>query len=163
MEKHYFRPDISTAGTAEYAEAFLQGLRDERKANINDVNSMIDPIYDSLDWENRTMTVKFIAKEWELNRVGVMHGGITATMLDHTGGCTACAFTGYWTPTIDETVKFISQINLGDKLTCTGHIIHLGKRFITLEVTMFNETSGRLAAQALCTFANGASNSSANK
>ena len=163
MEKHYFRLDISTAGTAEYAEAFLQGLRDERKANINDVNSMIDPIYDSLDWENKTMTVKFIAKEWELNRVGVMHGGVTASMLDHAGGCAACAFVGYWTPSVDITVKYLSQINLGDELTCVSHVIHIGKRLITTESTLYNETSGRVAAQALATYANGASNSSAKK
>lgn len=163
MEKKYYTFDKGEIGTPECAMAILEGLKNERLENKNDVNSMMNPEYVSLDWESKTMVIKYEAYEWELNRVGVMHGGITATMLDHTGGCTATAFSGYWTPTIDETVKFISQINLGDKLTCKGHIIHLGKRFITLEVTMFNETSGRLAAQALCTFANGASNSSINK
>ena len=163
MEKTYFTFDKNNLGTPEYEKFILEGLRNERLENKGDINAMMDPEYVSIDWDNKKMIIKYVAKEWELNRVGVMHGGVISTILDHTAGCTSCAFNGYWTPSIDVTVKYISQINLDDKLICTGHIIHSGKRFITCEATLFNETSGRVAAQLLGTYANGASNSSANK
>ena len=140
----------------EFVEGCRKYMHDERQANPDDVNGKMDPEYAAVDYEEGTMTVRFTVKEWELNRVGILHGGIISTMVDHAAGSAVFAFIGHWCPTLDMDVKFISQAVLGDVLVCTGRVLHCGERFITAECTMINETNGRLVATSLMTCANGA-------
>ena len=140
----------------EFVQSRLDFLHAERQANPNDLNGMMDPHYVAADYYEGSITVKYFSKEWEMNRVGIMHGGIISTMLDHTAGAAAYNFMGHWCPTLDVDVKFISQVCLGDELTCVGKVIHCGERFITAEAVLTNDTNGRLVATGLMTFANGA-------
>ena len=140
----------------EFVEGCRQYMHDERQANPDDVNGKMDPHYVATDYEEGTMTVVFEVKEWELNRVGILHGGIISTMIDHAAGSAVFAFIGHWCPTLDIDIKFISQAVLGDKLKCVGRVIHAGERFVTAECIMTNETNGRLVATGLMTSANGA-------
>ena len=140
----------------EFVEGCRQYLHDERQANPEDVNGKMDPQYVASDYYEGTMTLKFEAKEWEMNRVGILHGGIISTMLDHAAGSAVFAFIGHGCPTLDIDVKFISQAVLGDQLTCVGRVIHCGERFITAEAVLTNDKNGRLIATCLTTCANGA-------
>ena len=140
----------------EFVESRRQFLHEERLATPNDVNGMMDPHYVDVNYEEGTMTLKFEAKEWEMNRVGILHGGITSAMLDHAAGSAVYTFMGHWCPTLDMDIKFISQVVLGDTLTCVGRVIHCGERFITAEAVMTNDTNGRLVAIGLMEYANGA-------
>ena len=140
----------------EFVEGCRKYMHDERQANPDDINGKMDPEYAAVDYEEGTMTVRFTVKEWELNRVGILHGGIISTMVDHAAGSAVFAFIGHWCPTLDMDVKFISQAVLGDVLVCTGRVLDCGERFITAECTMINETNGRLVATSLMTCANGA-------
>lgn len=145
-----------TIMSPEFVQERLEYLHRERQANPNDVNGMMDPHYTAADYYEGTMTVKFIAKEWEMNRVGIMHGGITSTILDHTAGSAVYSFLGHWCPSVDIDVKFISQVCLGDELTCVGRVIHCGERVVTAEAVLTNDTNGRLVATGLMIYANGA-------
>ena len=140
----------------EFVDGCRQYLRDERLKNPNDINGMMDPEYAETNYEEGTFTIRFKVREWELNRVGILHGGVISTMLDHTAGIAVFAFIGHWCPTVDMDVRFISQSVLGDDLTCIGRVIHCGERFITAECVMTNETNGRLVATCIMTCANGA-------
>ena len=140
----------------EFVEGCRKYFHDERQSDPNDVNGMMDPQYVACDYEEGTMTLKFEVKEWEINRVGVLHGGITSAMLDHAAGSAIFAFVGHWCPTVDMDVRFFSQVVLGDVLTCTGRVIHCGERFITAEAILTNDSNGRLAASCTTTCANGA-------
>lgn len=146
----------------EYEDSckYFEQLKRKISDDGSEITSMMDPEYLEFDFDEKTMTVRFIAKKWEMNGIGVMHGGMVASMLDHVAGCTACLFQGFWTPSVDISVKYISQVNVGDELICIGHVIHSGKRFITSESTLYNKTSGRIAGTLLGTYANGATNSS---
>lgn len=145
-----------TLMSPEFVQSRLEFLHKERQANPNDINGMMDPAYVAADYYEGTTTVKFVAKEWEMNRVGIMHGGVISTMLDHAAGSAVYNFLGHWCPTIDIDVKYISQVCLGDELTCVGRVIHCGERVVTAEAVMTNDTSGRLVATCLLTYANGA-------
>ena len=145
-----------TLMTPEFVEGCRKYFHDERLSNPGDVNSMMDPHYISCDYEEGTMTLRFEVKEWEINRVGVLHGGATSAMLDHAAGSAIFAFLGHWCPTVEMDVRFYSQVVLGDVLTCVGRVIHCGERFITAEAIMTNDTNGRLAASCVTTCANGA-------
>ena len=145
-----------TLMSPEFVQSRLEFLHRERLANPHDVNGMMDPQYVAADYYEGTTTVKFEAKAWEMNRVGIMHGGITSSMLDHTAGSAVYNFIGHWCPTLDMDIKYISQACLGDQLTCIGRVIHAGERFVTAEAVMTNDTNGRLVATGLMTYANGA-------
>ena len=142
--------------TPEFVESRRQYLHDERQSNPNDINGMMDPHYVSVDYYEGTMTLRFETKLWEMNRVGILHGGVISTMLDHTAGSAVYTFLGHWCPTVDIDVRYISQAVMGDVLICTGRVIHCGERIITAEATMINERTGRLVATSLMTCANGA-------
>ena len=145
-----------TLMTPEYADSCRQQFREERLANPDDVNGRMSPEYVATDYAEGTMTLRFTVKEWELNRVGVLHGGIISTMMDHATGSAIFAFIGHWCPSVDMDVRFMSQAILGDELTCVGRVIHCGERFITADCVMTNEKTGRLVATCVTTCANGA-------
>lgn len=140
----------------EFVQGIPEYMRKERQANPDDVNGRMEPQYVGTDYEAGTVTVKFTVKEWELNRVGVLHGGIISTMLDHAAGAAVFGFIGHWCPSVDMDVRFISQAVLGDVLTCVGRVIHCGERFVTADCVMTNDTNGRLVATCTTTCANGA-------
>ena len=145
-----------TLTSPEFVQSCPEYLHQERLASPDDVNGRMDPQYAEVNYAEGTMTVRFQVKEWELNRVGILHGGITSTMLDHTAGSVVYAFTGHFCPSLDIVIKFISQAVLGDTLTCIGRVIHCGERFVTAEAVLTNDTSGRLVATGIMTYANGA-------
>ena len=140
----------------EYVEGCRQYFHDERMSNPDDVNGKMSPEYIATDYEEGTMTLRFTVKEWELNRVGVLHGGITSTMMDHATGSAIFAFIGHWCPSVDMDIRFMSQAVLGDVLICVGRVVHCGERFVTADCVMTNETNGRLVATCVTTCANGA-------
>ena len=140
----------------EFVEGCMQFFRDERKASPNDINAMLVPQYVDYDYEEGTVTLKYETREWEMNRVGILHGGATTAMLDHATGCAIYAFVGHWCPSVDMDVRFISQAVMGDVLTCVGRVIHCGERFVTAEAVITNDKNGRLVATYMTTCANGA-------
>ncbi len=156
METRISHTKKVTLMTPEFVQGIPEYMLKERRANPDDVNGKLEPRYTDTDYYEGTVTIKFTVKEWELNRVGILHGGITSTMLDHTAGTAIFGFVGHWCPTVDMDIRFISQAVLGDTLTCVGRVIHCGERFVTAEAVLTNDTNGRLVATCMTTCANGA-------
>lgn len=83
---------------------------------------------------------------------GVMHGGVTATLID-----TAMAFAvrprierSEATATIDLTVHYLRPHTVGTA-TCTAKVVRAGKRIFTVSAEVHNE-EGKLIATALSTY-----------
>jgi uncharacterized protein (TIGR00369 family) len=83
---------------------------------------------------------------------GVLHGGVTATLID-----TAMAFAvilhlgeGETTATVDLTIHYVRPHTEG-VATCTAKIVRAGKRFFTVSAEVTNE-SGKLIATAISTY-----------
>ncbi|HEV8591917.1 MAG TPA: PaaI family thioesterase [Pyrinomonadaceae bacterium] len=83
---------------------------------------------------------------------GVLHGGVTATLID-----TAMAFAvipllgeGETTATVDLTIHYVRPHTEG-VATCTAKIVRAGKRFFTVSADVTNE-SGQLIATAISTY-----------
>lgn len=141
----------------EKAEELRLFLKNERERNPEDVDAMLMPVYDSVDYSEGTMTVLYESLAWESNRVGILHGGITGTMMDHAAASAIFVFLGYWCPTVDMDIKFLRQMKVGEKLCCKAKVIHIGRRFVTASAEMIEKKSGQITATALFTYANGAS------
>ena len=83
---------------------------------------------------------------------GVLHGGVTATLID-----TAMAFAVRTyltdtepTATIDLTVHYLRP-HVEGKATCTARVVRPGKRIFTVSAEVHNE-SGKLIATGLSTY-----------
>ena len=83
---------------------------------------------------------------------GVLHGGVTATLID-----TAMAFAvitrlaeGERASTIDLTVHYLRPHTEGT-FTCTARVVRAGKRIFTLSADVVNE-AGKLIATAISTY-----------
>jgi uncharacterized protein (TIGR00369 family) len=91
--------------------------------------------------------------EYHYNPIGVVHGGLAATLLDSSMSCavqsTLPAGVGY--TTLEIKVNFIRPITLGvGELRCEGAVIHGGSRTATAEGRLIDQT-GKLYAHGTTT------------
>ena len=91
--------------------------------------------------------------EYHYNPIGVVHGGLAATLLDSAMGCavqtTLPAGAGY--TTLDIHVNFVRPLtrDMG-MVTCVGTVIHVGGRMATAEARL-TDAAGKLYAHGTTT------------
>jgi uncharacterized protein (TIGR00369 family) len=87
--------------------------------------------------------------EWMYNPIGMVHGGIAATILDSCMGCavhtTLPAGVGY--TTTDLQVRYIRAMGAATgRVLAEGHVVHGGRRTATAEGRLFVEDGEKLIA-----------------
>lgn len=91
--------------------------------------------------------------ERHYNPIGVVHGGLAATLLDSAMGCavqsTLEAGVGY--TTLDLNTTFLRPI-MSDtgKVLCEAAVVHAGSRVATAEGRLFSARTGKLLATGTC-------------
>jgi uncharacterized protein (TIGR00369 family) len=91
--------------------------------------------------------------EYHYNPIGVVHGGLAATVLDSALGCAVQtmlpAGTGY--TTVELHVNMLRPVTMQTgRLHCEGEIIHSGRRMATAQARL-TDTSGKLYAHGTTT------------
>jgi uncharacterized protein (TIGR00369 family) len=92
--------------------------------------------------------------EYHYNPMGVLHGGIAATLFDSALGCAVQTMLppAHAAPTMQLQVNYIRPISARTgKVFCSGKVIHMGKRSATAEGRLTNG-NGKLYAHATGTF-----------
>ena len=117
------------------------------------------PIAELLGFEIRSVApgdVSFALTPTErlYNPIGMVHGGVHATLLDTVMGCAVQTRlpkgTGY--TTLDLSVRYLRPVTTDtDTVVAVGHVVHLGRRTATAEATLKQESSGLLLATATST------------
>ena len=79
-----------------------------------------------------------------LNLAGVPHGGVIATLIDHTGGFAAGVLTGRGGPTADLHVRYLTGTR-GTTLRAEARIVRAGRQLAITETRVFDDT-GKLVA-----------------
>jgi len=87
--------------------------------------------------------------EWMYNPIGMVHGGIAATILDSCMGCavhtTLPAGVGY--STTDLQVRYVRAMRESTgRVLAEGRVVHEGKRTATAEGRLYAESDGSLIA-----------------
>ena len=123
-------------------EATFRLLEEENRSNPHIVNGMMAPRYLSYDMDAQSVVIEYDVKDWEMNRVGILHGGILSTMLDHAAGITVAAFVGGWAPTVDLQVHFLRPGQPGDTILAVGRIISAGQTLVHAEASLTSKTTG---------------------
>jgi uncharacterized protein (TIGR00369 family) len=91
--------------------------------------------------------------EFHYNPIGVVHAGYAVTLLDSAMGCafiTMVAAGARWT-TLDLQTSFTRALTVDTgRVTCTGTVLHHGRRVSTTEARLV-DGQGRLCAHATST------------
>ena len=93
-------------------------------------------------------------QEFHYNPIGVVHGGLAATVLDSAMGCavhsTLPAGTAY--TTLEVKVNFARAITRDTgRVRCEGTVIHRGRTVATADGRVFAEDTGKLLAHGTTT------------
>ncbi|HVS67133.1 MAG TPA: PaaI family thioesterase [Mycobacteriales bacterium] len=85
------------------------------------------------------------------NPLGMVHGGVTATLLDTVVGCAVHSRlsrgTGY--TTLDLQVRYLKPVSIRTGVVlATGAVVHLGRRTATADARLVQEETGALLATA---------------
>ena len=83
------------------------------------------------------------------NPIGVVHGGLAATLLDSAMGCAVHTTLppGWSYGTLDLSARFVRPITADTgRILCEGVVVHRGSRTATTEARLWAEDSGKLLA-----------------
>lgn len=119
------------------------------------VNAMMEPEFVRCDLEEQWAEFRFPVKDWEVNIVGQLHGGLEATMFDFSMGVLTRSITGLrFVPTIEINITYFRPVSDTDAVIVRTRVEKLGKRVIHLSAELFNEKNGKKAAMARGMFFN---------
>ena len=100
------------------------------------------------------VTVTLEPQEFHYNPMGVLHGGMAATLFDSALGCAVQSLLppGYIAPTMQLQISYVRPVTVKTgKVFCTGKVIHMGKKSATAEGRLADK-DGKLYAHSTGTF-----------
>ncbi|MGH9424538.1 MAG: PaaI family thioesterase [Thermoanaerobaculia bacterium] len=104
--------------------------------------------------EEGHVVMSVVPAEFHYNPMGVVHGGLAATLFDSALGCAVQSVLppAHSAPTLQLQINYIRPVTIATgKVRCSGEIIHVGKRSATAEGRL-TDSSGKLYAHATGTF-----------
>jgi uncharacterized protein (TIGR00369 family) len=109
--------------------------------------------FTGFDVESGRAVFRALPDESVYNPIGLVHGGFTSTLLDSAMGCavhsTLPVGSGY--TTLELKVHMVRPITVDTgEVTCTGTVIHAGRRVATAEGRL-TDASGKLYAHGTTT------------
>jgi uncharacterized protein (TIGR00369 family) len=87
--------------------------------------------------------------EWMYNPIGMVHGGVAATLLDSCMGCAVHTMldAGVGYTTTDVQVRYIRAMGASTgRVLAEGRVVHAGRRTATAEGRVFSESDEKLIA-----------------
>jgi len=90
-------------------------------------NTMLDCRFKSCDYDSRKLIITMQGQHWMSNPGNMLHGGVTASVLDMVMGllCRYCSG-GYMTPTIDMSVSYLRPAPVDKKLLIEAEVTRRG-------------------------------------
>lgn len=136
----------------QYISAAIN-LRNEQKGRLNE---MLEIKYIDSDMEKQEVNFEFPVYEWELNPFDILHGGISAAMLDYAMGlaanCICRKLGGFFSPTVNMTVNYLAAFPKESKADITVRMISEGKSLLTFWGELRSKETGALSVTASATY-----------
>ncbi|GAA5220178.1 PaaI family thioesterase [Membranihabitans marinus] len=91
---------------------------------------------------------KYVVRQEWLNPMAILHGGITAGIIDDIIGATLISFNeiNYYT-TINNTIDYFSIAREGDIIIAETAIVKKGNQIVNVECIVWNEDKSRMIAK----------------
>lgn len=141
----------STEKDYEVLKLVLRGIRN--KQINNNGSGYIGGVLDmARKIDDKTCELTIPINPFIMNSLGIVHGGITATLIDSAMGSLSNILvpSGYATVTTQLNVHYIAP-GLGDYLHCTAEVEHRGTKTMVLSATVVN-SEGKKVAKATGSF-----------
>lgn len=117
------------------------------------INGMIEPAFEECNFEEDTITISFKILKWETNRIGILHGGVTAAAFDYTMGLLSRFYSETnFSPTVSLEIKYIRPVELGDTLIVKARVISKGRKVMHLTAEGTLKSTGKIAASGASIF-----------
>jgi uncharacterized protein (TIGR00369 family) len=104
--------------------------------------------------EEGRVTMSVVPAEFHYIPMGVVNGGLAATLFDSSLGCAVQSMLppAHAAPTLQLQINYIRPVTIETgRISCSGEVIHLGKRSATAQGRM-TDSNGKLYAHATGTF-----------
>ncbi len=120
--------------------AFRSYFVDAAREFDGQFNTMLGPALYSCDYEKRTVILVMDPKPWMGNPMGILHGGVTASVLDMAMGLLARYYSGgYMTPTIGLDVQYLRSGPLDRRLFVQAELTKNGRSVCCVTGRMWTE------------------------
>lgn len=130
---------------------FLNSLKAKREnANLTHIASLLQ--FKTTLIDDKTLEMEMPNSPLLDNSIGIVHGGLTATLLDTALGTLASHVPGNkkGAVTVELKVDFLTP-GIGEKFICRAEVVHNGRQLVRMEGKVRNE-KGNLIASASGTF-----------
>lgn len=130
---------------------FLNSLKAKREnTNLTHIASLLQ--FKTTLIDDKTLEMEMPNSPLLDNSIGIVHGGLTATLLDTALGTLASHVPGNkkGAVTVELKVDFLTP-GIGEKFICRAEVVHNGRQLVRMEGKVRNE-KGNLIASASGTF-----------
>ena len=127
IDKELFRKRVDSLSVRVAAE------------NDSTIVGMLRPRVVDFDADELRLTLAFPAAAWEENAGGVIHGGITALMMDSAMGILAYAISGGMCPTMNLNISYPRPTPGGGTLIARAKAVMTGRSTLYLSAELWDE------------------------
>jgi uncharacterized protein (TIGR00369 family) len=130
---------------------FLNSLKNKREnTNLTHIASLLQ--FKTTLIDDKTLEMEMPNSPLLDNSIGIVHGGLTATLLDTALGTLASHVPGNkkGAVTVELKVDFLTP-GIGERFICRAEVVHNGRQLVRMEGKVRNE-KGNLIASASGTF-----------
>ena len=118
------------------------------------LNGRMEASLYACDDSSREITLQFPLKDWEVNGIGTLHGGMASTMLDLTMSMVIYAYARQSVPpTISMTTNYLRPIPMEGSVLVKARVTSLGRKNGTAYSEVIIPSSGKVACTAIGTYA----------
>lgn len=151
----YYMKGIENSGQKRL-EAHVQKTLEENNIGQKDsVNGMMKSKIVGCSYEEGTITFGFPLQSWQVNRAGMLHGGIICVAFDMTIAALARFYAKEnFAPTVSLDVKYLRPVDIGDELLVTAKAVATGKRLTQLICEARSKKTGKLVATGASVYLN---------
>jgi uncharacterized protein (TIGR00369 family) len=140
-------------GQKKLEDYLKASIREDIARQKDSVNSMLEPDFHECNFEEGSITLAFPVLKWETNRIGILHGGATASMFDYSMGILARFYSETrFAPTISIEIKYIRPVELGDTVLVKAQALSVGRKIIHLTVEARSKSTGKMVASGASIF-----------
>lgn len=130
-------------------------LHENNELQKDTMNGLMKSSEASCSYENKEIVFDFPIQDWQVNRVGTIHGGIICTAFDLTIAALARFYANErFAPTVSLDVKFIRPASVGDVLVVSAKAVAAGRRISHLVGEATRKSDGKLVATAASIYMN---------
>ena len=118
--------------------AFRDYFRQVAQATPRALNAMLEAELVRCDFAEQSLVLGLELQPWMTNPGGILHGGVTASLLDLAMGLLSRYVSGgVMTPTIDLNIKYLRSATVPGRLCVGGRITKRGRTFVHAESALW--------------------------